>query len=742
MELARERWLAFLARASQELASSLDFGQTFQSIASLAVPELADACALELQDDEGHLQHVALSHYDESTLPQWRQVLGRVYTNSARPGPRRQALATGRGQLIADTDDAYWRDVAADEEHAQQLIGLGITSLIAAPLTARGRTIGVMTVAFVRESGRRYRAEDIPVVEDLARRSALAVDNARLYQAEREARAASDAARHRLAVLVEASRVLSTSLDFDTTLSNVARVLVPAVADHVVVDLVEPPGRFRRVVSVARPEQASIADELLEFPPAIDDDDHFVVRVLRSGASVYVPNIRNRDGGPTIQEARHNELIRKLSVTSTVMAPLISHEGTIGVLTASTTVASDRHFTADDVTLIEDLANRVAVAVEHARLYSGQRDVALTLQRSLLPVALPVIPGISTAARYEPAAPGVEVGGDWYDVIPLPGGLLAVAMGDVEGRGVPAAARMGQLRNAMLAYAAEGRGPAEILSRLDRLLSEHGPRGMATLVLATLDPETGLVRLANAGHPPPIVAGAAGRARFVEGGLSAPLGALERTRYRDTEFTLDAGSTLVMFTDGVFEDRSEPADLGLERLREALVRPANDLGLLVDGLLRAGRRGRRPADDAAVLALRFESLGRRLELTLPADGHILASLRATLRRWLTEAGAAAEEGYEIVLAAGEACANAVEHAYGPWPSQFEVTATVDDGLVQIIVADRGRWRTARSDLRRGRGRAVMEAFVDRVDVTTSDLGTIVTLVRQLAAHRTASGADV
>jgi anti-sigma regulatory factor (Ser/Thr protein kinase) len=301
---------------------------------------------------------------------------------------------------------------------------------------------------------------------------------------------------------------------------------------------------------------------------------------------------------------------------------------------------------------------------------------------------------------------------------------------------------MGQLRNAMLAYAAEGRGPADILSRLDRLLSEHGPRGLATLVLAVLDPETGVVRLANAGHPPPLITTAAGRVHFIEDGLSAPLGALERTRYRDTEFTLEPGGLLVMFTDGVFEDRNEPADLGLNRLKDALGRPLANLDALVDNLLRAGRGGRLPADDAALLAMRFELLGSRLDLTLPADGHILASLRATLRRWLAEAGASEEEAYEIVLAAGEASANAVEHAYGPWPSQFEVTASVQDGLVQIIVADRGRWRTARSDLRRGRGRAVMEAFVDSAEVTTSDLGTIVTLRRQLqSVGKTSNAGD-
>jgi serine phosphatase RsbU (regulator of sigma subunit)/anti-sigma regulatory factor (Ser/Thr protein kinase) len=727
-EAASLRWLAFFARASDELAGSIDDDATFDRIVALAVPELSDVCALELLEDDGHLVGAALAHVDPDAVQLLRAVLGRTVISSRELGPRRLALATGRAQLI-NVRPGYWASVAADAEHEQQLEALGLTSLVAVPLQVRDRALGVVTLAFTHASGRRFSEVDLPVIEDLARRAALAVDNARLYRAQREALAQSTAARARLTVLAEASRVLAGSLDFEATLHNVAGVIVPAVADHVAVDLVEADGRIRRVVSVARAEQAAIAKGLLRFPPAAEDRAHFVVKVLTGGQPFFVAKIEVGPKPTGITHEEHVDLITRLGVTSTVLAPMAGHEGIIGVLTASTTVASGRHFTTDDAALIEDLAQRAAVAVEHARLFASQRDVALTLQRSLLPAALPDIPGMTSACRYVPAAPDIEVGGDWYDVIPMPGGRVLAAMGDVEGRGVPAAARMGQLRNAMLAYAAEGRSPARILTGLDRLLSNHGPRGLATLALVMIDPETGTARIANAGHPPPLHAHSDGTVTFVEGGLSAPLGALSRTHYHEYEWQLDPGSTIVLFTDGVFEDRTESADVGLERLRLAMYATQGaPVAEVVDEVLRAGQRDRSPGDDAAILAVRFDALGPELRLQLVADANVLAPLRATLRRWLKEVGVADVRQEDIVLAAGEACANAIEHAYGPGPATFDLRASIsDDGEVCVTVRDRGSWRRPRADESRGRGRLVMEAFSDELTMLTGEDGTEVCL---------------
>jgi len=732
--------LAFLARASAVLAGSLDHGETLRRIAELAVPEIADACALELAgDDDGAPVQAMLRHADPSVVPTWRAVLGRYYTGSRRPGPRRLVLATGEAQLIETTDE-YWDDVAADADHAAQLRALGVTWILALPLAARGRVLGVMTLVQTDRSGRRFAGGERAVSEELARRAALAVDNALLFRTEQDARAEAERARRRWAVLAEASKSLAASLDFDLTLQTVAHIIVPAIADHVVIDLVEDGGAVRRVASVGHGEIADVAAGLLRHGPTHVDDDHFVAEVLRTNREIYVAEAQRPEQPYGIAPGEHTHLVTQLEPISVVLAPMMGRTGVVGVLSVTTTVVSNRRLTPGDVELLTELAQRSAVAVEHARLFSQQRDVALTLQRRLLPASMPSVPGLRSASRYLPAGHGTEVGGDWYDLIPLPGGLVAAVMGDVEGRGVAAAARMGQLRNAVLAYVVDGYQPAAVLTRLNRLPIGTAAGDLATLLVAVLDPETGQTRMASAGHPPPLLLGPGGEAAYLDVPPGPPVGALANARFRDVELAMIAGSTLVLFTDGVFERRGESVDVGLERLRASAATFAARAGEhqvsvdeLVDHVLRAtsGEVGDAD-DDAAILAVHFERLAPELKLRIPAEPAVLAGVRATLRRWLADvAGARDEEAEEIVLAAGEACANAVEHAYGPQSAEFELVATVAGGAVAVTVRDDGRWRTPRESSARGRGRAVMEAFMDAVEIETTERGTRVVLRRRV-----------
>lgn len=364
--------------------------------------------------------------------------------------------------------------------------------------------------------------------------------------------------------------------------------------------------------------------------------------------------------------------------------------------------------------------------------------IAETLQRSFLPERLPEFPGVSLAARYIPGTAGVEVGGDWYDVFVLTGGHLGVAMGDVVGRGVGAASLMGQLRNALRAYAFEGHEPAAVAERLNRLVQSLNPGQIATVVYLVLEPDTRTVRFTSAGHLPPLLVAPDGAAAFLETGGSPPLGAAAYVPYRESHVTLEPGSTLVVYTDGLVERREEALDEGLERLRRTAAGEPGDPGdpeALCDRVVGELLGDGPAADDAALLVVRdVPLLDERLQLRLPAEPEALSSLRRTLARWLNEAEAGAEESYDLTVACGEACANAIEHAYPPGDAEFEVELAREDGEVTVTVRDFGRWRAARG-AHRGRGLELMEALVDSVDVTQGPDGTTVRLRHSLRRGR-------
>ncbi len=411
---------------------------------------------------------------------------------------------------------------------------------------------------------------------------------------------------------------------------------------------------------------------------------------------------------------------------------LVGREGPLGALALTTTEASGRRLGGDDVSLAEELGRRAAVAVEHARLYASQRSAAETLQHSLLPDVLPELPGIAIASRYVAGGPDVDVGGDWYDVLALPDGRLALAMGDVVGRGIPAASLMGQLRNGVRAYVVEGRSPAQILTLLNRLLRDVGaPHQMATLVIVVLDPETGDLRYATAGHPPPLLATDAGGSRFLEAAVGVPLGAVGHAEYTEAVVVLDPGSTLVLYTDGLVEDRTTPLDVGLERLRAGvLTAPDDDVDGLCEHLTTHLRHAGPIQDDMAILAVRWLALGATLEFQLPSQTRVLRPLRATLRRWLAAAGVTDHEAYEILVATSEACANAIRHG-APQATHFDLRAELN-GDVAILVRSSGRWRERRPSAPGGRGLDIMRQFMDETEVDGGAETTEIRMRRRLA----------
>jgi integral membrane sensor domain MASE1/anti-sigma regulatory factor (Ser/Thr protein kinase) len=359
-----------------------------------------------------------------------------------------------------------------------------------------------------------------------------------------------------------------------------------------------------------------------------------------------------------------------------------------------------------------------------------ERKRADVLERSLVPERLPAIPGVNLAARFIPGGAGVEVGGDWYDVLEIGDGSIGLAIGDVAGRGVQAAAIMAQLRNALRAYALESHPPAVTLDRLNALAWNFDRNVMATVVYLRFDPTSGSVRLASAGHLPPLLAKPDGSTTFLERGRSLPLGARPDTQYSDAEYMLDPDTTLILYTDGLVERRRELIDEGLARLAEAARDAHDDLESFCDRLLSAIEPS--PEDDVALLALEtIQLVPEHLHLTMPAEPLTLAALRRALRRWLRECDATDSESNDIILACNEVFSNSIEHAYGPGDGRVEMDAALDDHEISIIVRDFGTWRDPRGE-NRGRGLDLVEAVMDAVTVVRKPQeGTEVRMVRKL-----------
>ena len=425
-----------------------------------------------------------------------------------------------------------------------------------------------------------------------------------------------------------------------------------------------------------------------------------------------------------------NQILREKRIRSLVGVPLIVEGSLIGVMHVGS--LRPRSFGETDVALLQLAAARAAPAIERARLFSAlerEHHVATLLQRSLLPAKLPTGVGFSVAARYLPARAGV--GGDWYDVIELPRAKLGIAIGDVVGHGIRAAATMGQLRTALRAHALEGERPSRTLERADRFAQSLGEYAMATAAYGVFDPESGSLVMATAGHPPPIIVHG-GEARLVAIEPGAPLGGFPYGHYPEHELTLGSGDMLVLYTDGLVERRGTPLSTKIDELMEHVKTATSPeeaclfaIGALVppDGL----------ADDAAVLALQSAPVPAELHIELPADAAVLSHVRRTVRRWLRDRDVEDSTIAEVTLAVNEACANVVEHAYPPSPATFRLDASISDDQLEITVRDSGRWREARGD-DRGRGLGIIKAAMDDVGVNSADEGTVVVMRRRIGTR--------
>lgn len=368
---------------------------------------------------------------------------------------------------------------------------------------------------------------------------------------------------------------------------------------------------------------------------------------------------------------------------------------------------------------------RAAEEVEHAA------SLAEALQHSLLPEQLPELAGLAVAARYLPGSADAEVGGDWYDVIGLRDGQVGIAIGDVVGHGLDAASRMARLQNAMRAYALDGLRPTLVLERMNGFARELPGAPMATVLYAIVDPDQARLRFAAAGHPPLLVIGPDRAAYLAESPAGSPLGVVPFPAYEEATIPLPEGSTVLLYTDGLVERPGASLDEGLDWLREFAADAPSHPDELCSALLRARFGAEPPRDDVALLAVRLEPASAdRLELTLAADPESLAPMRRRLARWLGAVGAGETEAYEVLVAGGEACANAVAHAYAAGDASYLLEASAGEGDLELVVRDFGAWREPRSGSQ-GRGLELIEALMDEVEIERATSGTTVRMRRRL-----------
>jgi serine phosphatase RsbU (regulator of sigma subunit)/anti-sigma regulatory factor (Ser/Thr protein kinase) len=413
---------------------------------------------------------------------------------------------------------------------------------------------------------------------------------------------------------------------------------------------------------------------------------------------------------------------------SFLFVPLVLGRRPLALLVASSHDPLD--LGSEDLRFVAALAGQAAQALDRARRFESEQRIAETLQHSVLPATLPALPDVQLAGRYLPGTAELEVGGDWYDAMQLPNGRLGLVVGDVVGKGVRAAATMGQLRNAIRAFSLERLKPSTTLGRLSRLADEVIETSFATVVYAELDPESCVCRYACAGHPPPLVATLDGRVEYLEGGRGLPLGTGATATYRQAAVELSHGAVLLFYTDGLIERRGRSLDEGLERLRAAVATGPRDPERLAEHVLEHmfGDEDRR--DDVVLLVARLLPVAPRpLDLRLDAGHDSLRNAREALRLWLARAPVGEMDAHDIVLAAWEAGANASEHSLSK--SGFRLNAHLVDDTIRIVVEDTGSWARPAARPNRGRGLQLMRALMSSVEVESGPGGTRVTLEKRL-----------
>jgi serine phosphatase RsbU (regulator of sigma subunit)/PAS domain-containing protein/anti-sigma regulatory factor (Ser/Thr protein kinase) len=596
----------------------------------------------------------------------------------------------GDGRLLLANDEARrLLDLPVDAEE-RRVGDLGLEAGTAA-LLGSGRPV----TDVVHLAGDRLLAVNVRPV-DPDDRPAGSVATLRDTTELRALAGRAEVARQRLGLLYEAGVRIGTTLDVVRTAQELAEVAVPRFADAATVDLLDPvlrgavsagPGPEMRRVAVHGADGARSlypVGELIRFVPTSP-----VAVGAERGRAVLDVDLTASGGWMSAQDPGRARRVLDLGFHSLITVPLQARGVVLGM--ASFWRSDGVPFGAEDLAFAEELAARAAVAVDNARRYTREHTLAETLQRSLLPSSLPDHAAVEVAHRYLPALEGV--GGDWFDVIPLPGARVALVVGDVVGHGLHAAATMGRLRTAVHNFSALDLPPDELLGHLDELVARIDGDGDgntewdgesvsgATCLYAIYDPASGMCSLARSGHPEPALVHPDGTVEFLRVPGSPPLGLGGGLPFETAALPLPEGSRLVLYTDGLIEDRERGIDSGLDALRDALAHsgraPEETCRDVLDAMLPA-----RSSDDIALLVARTRLLdpSQVAEWDVPGDPAVVAGIRAEvtgrLRTWGLE-----EMAFTTELIVSELVTNAIR--YGIEPIRLRVLHDGDSLICEV-----------------------------------------------------------
>jgi PAS domain S-box-containing protein len=723
--------LGFLAQASGLLAASLDYERTLSDVAGLAVPDVADWCAIDIVQPDGTTRQVTSVHPDPGAEALLLELRRRYRAEKQGSEGVHHVIATGESELARDVSGQVAIDLEAGEVETYRR--MSPRSYMIVPMVARGRTIGALTLLSLRE-GRHYNDSDLDFAHHLARRFALAVDNARLYDEAERSRGLLDTlfasapiglgyfdtdlvcvrvnealaqmsgisvddhvgrpleelvgpvadrvvplyrhalssgeplleqeitgesltepstlrhwlvsctpvrggdgtilgvssvvqdvterrellerervARRRATFLARASEILESSLDYETTLRNVARIVVPEIVDWCGIHVVDDAGELKLVAAAhADPEKEALAWELDVRYPSDPAAPTGVPAVIRSGSTEVTTGVTDEMLQAAAIDDEHFEIIRTLGIREVIVAPLRARGRILGAVTF-VAAESGRSFTRDDVDLVEELARRAGLSVDNARLYTERSAIAHTLQAELLPSRLPEIPGMRVAVRYRAAGELNEVGGDFYDVFSRRAAGWAFVIGDVSGKGAEAAAVTALARHTVRTAALQPTSLTEVLATLNEaLLQQRAGSEFCTVCLASLTPlgggASGELTVALGGHPPAFVLRASGGVEAL-GRSGTLLGVFANADLHEVKTELLPGDTVLLYTDGVTEAGSPAAEIGEEGVAALL---AGMHGMspeqIVDAVEQAAvaAQAGRPRDDIALVAFALD----------------------------------------------------------------------------------------------------------------------------------------
>ena len=503
----------------------------------------------------------------------WEEAVGREAAELVIPGPLREAHRNALRRYL-ETGESSILDHRIE---LSAMRGDGSEFPIELTVSRLTGTERPLFVGFIRE---------------LNQQSATELENVRLQQ--------------RMAFLAQAGLVLDSSLEFHETLEQLGRLVVPELAEIAVVDVLEESGTIKTAVAAAvDPEWARAVEAMRYEHPLSLESAHPVAQVLRTGR----PSLQvamTADFQRTIAEGpQHYELMRRLRYHSAIVVPLVARQRVLGTLSLLRTEGSES-FSEGDMVLPADLARRAALAIDNARLFEATRELARTLQDSLLPRELPEIPGTRITGRYRAAAQGQEVGGDFYDVFTIDHDHWGIAIGDVCGKGPDAAALTAFARHTIRALASAN--PVEVLTALNEIALRHPPLlpdQLLTVLFAVASAQgEGLaIELASAGHPRPLVRRADGSVERVD--VSGPLiGLIDDPGFAGARVVLAAGDLLLLYTDGLTDARAPDEILDDRELAALVGRGARLRGEQLTAFLEgSATRGQDPRDDIALLVI-------------------------------------------------------------------------------------------------------------------------------------------